>query len=247
MSTRRSHHRPRRPRGGASNLTPSRTRPPVYQRRPRVQPGSQCRRTEMRLHQRSRRIHPYLRTRAKTRIPQTSRTRRCVLSVESRRVLRLTDVSANPRSPALSSLITPAPKDDHIFRQSRKQTSMIPSFLQACRRGRRDVLFDIRTSLIFLYPPTMSRFAYHSHRASLLCLRHSPIRFSFRLWQKMRGMISGRPGLSALSDIHLPRERLTSLWYYTRNIQHDTKFLVHLQQTISLVQELIPWEVVLIG
>lgn len=43
------------------------------------------------------------------------------------------------------------------------------------------------------------------------------------------------------------RERVTSLWYYTRDIRHDKEFLAHVQRTVDLVRDLIPCDSVIMG
>jgi signal transduction histidine kinase len=43
------------------------------------------------------------------------------------------------------------------------------------------------------------------------------------------------------------RNRLTALWYYTRGLEHDKPFLAHLRETLDLVQELIPYDTIILG
>jgi hypothetical protein len=42
-------------------------------------------------------------------------------------------------------------------------------------------------------------------------------------------------------------DRLTALWYYTRDIHEDKVFLAHMQETLELLQDLIPRDHVIVG
>jgi len=43
------------------------------------------------------------------------------------------------------------------------------------------------------------------------------------------------------------RQRLTMLWYYTRNIQQDPKLMQRLNDKLSLVKEFMGWEFAIVG